>query len=136
MIEKDNVVYHLKTFSSGKKKLSSLYFFEHYGEYRKYESLREAGKDLEAGNMLKNFQRRLNSLVNEIIQDQKTYKQFIILSDTEGYWIPKTEEEYHDGISYLYKKEEALRERRKFIDEIRRINFSKRPSEIDIFSRM
>jgi hypothetical protein len=135
MIDKEKVVFNLKNFSNGNKHLDSLFFFERYGDYQKYTALRENGKDLEAGNTLKTFQRRLNQIVNEIIEEQKIYKEFVILSGDNGYWIPQSEEEYFEGENYLYQKENALRKKRLFIDEIRIKKFSKKAETQDLFTR-
>ena len=103
-LTKTNILYHLKTYSNENKPLSAKYFYDEYAGPN--ESLRD-------------FQRRLAYLINEIIEDQQVYKEFVICSCNDGYYIPKSEEGYLKGINYLKSKIDEVYQRIKFIDEMR-----------------
>jgi hypothetical protein len=109
---KEQIVYHLRNFSSEDKPLGSEYFFDRLEGYN-------GNKPDEKKTKLRDFQRQLAERVQEIIKDQMTYKEFVICSCNEGYYIPKTEEGYLKGRRYLYSKIDEVHQRIKFIDEMR-----------------
>ncbi len=120
MITKEKIIFHLRNFSNEKKPLSARYFYDQLGD---------------EGESLRDFQRKLASIISEIIIDQMTYKNIAICSCNDGYFIPKTEEGYLRGIYYLHSKIDEVQQRIRFLDEMRRSSVNKElASQPDIFS--
>lgn len=119
MIDKQKIIYHLKTFSNEDRPLGASYFYDEYAEPN--ESLRD-------------FQRNLAKLINEIIRDQMVYREFVICSCNDGYYIPRTEEGYIKGIKYLHSKIDEVLERIRFIEDMRLVYVYGDNKQDDIFS--
>lgn len=118
---KNKIVYHLKTFSSEKKPLSSRYFYEQLG--------------IDDAITMRDFQRMLADTIAEIIADQYIHKDYVVCSCNEGYFIPKTEEGFLKGRNYLITKIDEVQQRIRFIDTMRIKKVYKRSdTSADIFS--
>lgn len=135
-LDKNKVVFHLKNFSSEDKPISSEEFFKKLGEYRTYQYYAENNLKEKAFAVWKDFQRELAKVINEIIVDQMTYKEFVVCSCNEGYFIPKTEDGYLKGKKYLQSKIADPLRRIAFIDEMRvkSVYGDKSQTQADIFT--
>ncbi len=117
---KGKVYFHLINFSSENKPLGSGYFYDHIAD-PSIETKRD-------------FQRKLAAVVSEIFEDQKIYKEFVVCSCNEGYFIPKTEQGFLKGKGYLISKIDEVQEKIRFIDEMRLLNIYGTETAIDFFS--
>lgn len=112
---KEKIVFHLKNFSNENKPLNSEYFYKEL-----IEALDGITDINDRQDRKRSFQRLLASAIQEIITDQLTYKQFVVCSCNEGYYIPKTEAGFIKGRGYLISKIDEVQQRIRFIDEMRK----------------